>query len=153
MYMPAFGKPKKISLLAKSQAFTGTDFSYEDMESRPYSERYNAKLLETNPSNYILELAPLPEKSKYSKIILTLNKQNYYPEKMEFFEKGDNHFKTATYTYKKGNPYWFAESVVMTDLKKDHSTSIIMTNVLFDQGIPDEVFSVENLAPKEKLKE
>ena len=26
MYMPAFGKPIKISLLSKSQAFTGTDF-------------------------------------------------------------------------------------------------------------------------------
>ncbi len=31
LYMPAFEKPKKISMLAKDQSFTGTDFSYEDM--------------------------------------------------------------------------------------------------------------------------
>ena len=35
LYMPAFGKPKKISMLSKSQAFTGTDFSYEDMLTTP----------------------------------------------------------------------------------------------------------------------
>jgi len=147
MYMPAFGKPKKITLIAKSQAFTGTDFSYEDMESRPYSERYTAKLLETKETSYVLELLPIPEKSKYTRIVLTLNKKYFYPEQMDFYDKGDNHFKTATYKYIKGNPYWYAEEVVMTDFKKEHSTTIIMTNVVFDQGIPDEVFNVENLAP------
>jgi len=147
MYMPAFGKPKKITLLVKSQAFTGTDFSYEDMESKPYSERYTPKLLDTREDSYVLELVPIADKSKYSRIILTLNKEYYYPEKMDFYDKGDNPFKTAVYTYKKGNPYWYAERVVMTDYKKEHSTTIIMNNVLFDQGIPDDVFSVDNLAP------
>jgi outer membrane lipoprotein-sorting protein len=147
MYMPAFGKPKKISLLAKSQAFTGTDFSYEDMESRPYAERYTPTLLETTESAYIIQLVPIPDKSKYTKIILTLDKNNFYPEMMEFYDKGDNHFKTATYKYRKGDPYWYAEEVIMTDHKKDHSTTILMNDVIFDQGIPDEVFDVENLAP------
>lgn len=147
MYMPAFGKPRKISLLAKSQAFTGTDFSYEDMESRPYTERYTPRLVQTTETDFILELIPIPEKSKYTKILLTMNKKNYYPVRMDFFEKGEEPFKTATYKYRKGNPYWYAEEVVMTDLKKEHSTTILMTNVIFDQGISDEVFNVDNLAP------
>lgn len=150
MYMPAFGKPKKISLLANSQAFNGTDFSMEDMDSRPYSERYVPTLLESTNTAYVLELVPIPDKSKYTRIVLTLNKSHFYPEKIEFYDKGDNHFKTAIYKYKKGNPYWYAEEVVMTDHKKDHSTTIIMSNVVFDQGIPDEEFDVENLAPKKE---
>ena len=150
MYMPAFGKPKKISLLANSQAFNGTDFSMEDMDSRPYSERYVPTLLETTANAYVLELVPIPDKSKYTRIVLTVNKSYFYPEKIEFYDKGDNHFKTAIYKYKKGNPYWYAEEVVMTDHKKDHSTTIIMSNVVFDQGIPDEEFDVENLAPKKE---
>ncbi|MCD4665577.1 MAG: outer membrane lipoprotein-sorting protein, partial [Bacteroidales bacterium] len=60
LYLPAIGKPTKISLLTKSQAFTGTDFSYEDMESRSYSERYTPTLFESlDPENYILELIPI----------------------------------------------------------------------------------------------
>ena len=56
MYMPAFGKPKKISLLAKSQSFNGTDFSYEDMDSKAYSERYIPTIQKSDSDQtYLLE--------------------------------------------------------------------------------------------------
>lgn len=154
MYMPAFGKPKKISLLAKSQSFTGTDFSYEDMATSPYAERYDPKLLENNETEYLLELVPKPEnKSKYSKIIVHLHKTNYYPLSMEFFDKGDKKFKEAVYQYEKIGNYWNAAEVVMTDIKKEHSTKIQLTDVKFDQGLSDDEFTVEKLSPKEEDKE
>ncbi len=102
LYMPAFGKAIRISLLSKSQAFTGTDFSQEDMSGIPYSDRYDPIIINANdPDFYTLELTPKSKKTKYSKIILTMDKTNYYPIKMEFFNKSNNYFKLATYTYKK----------------------------------------------------
>ena len=146
LYMPAFGKAIRISLLSKSQAFTGTDFSQEDMSGIPYSERYNPILINANePDFYTLELTPKSKKTKYSKIILTMDKTNYYPIKMEFFNKSNNYFKLATYTYKKKNNYWYAKEVIMTSVLKKHSTSILLTDVKFDQGLDDEIFTVENL--------
>ena len=146
LYLPAIGKPTKISLLSKNQAFTGTDFSYEDMESRSYSERYTPALLESSdPENYILELIPISKKSKYSKIVLYLNKTHNYPVKMEYYNNRDIYFKVATYKYAKQGKYWYAEEVLMTDLKKAHSTGILMTDVKFDQGLSDDEFRVENL--------
>ena len=59
MYMPALGKPKKISLLARSQSFTGTDFSYEDMATTPYAERYVPMLIRTETNAYVLQLSPM----------------------------------------------------------------------------------------------
>ena len=154
MYMPAFGKPKKISLLSKSQAFTGTDFSYEDMESKSYSERYIASFLEEEDNTYALELVPKSEKSKYSKIIVHVDKIDNYPVLMEYFDKGNKKFKEATYKYKNNGQYWYAEEVVMTDLKKEHSTTIEMKDVKFDQGLSDDEFTVESLIPaKEEKKE
>jgi outer membrane lipoprotein-sorting protein len=150
LYMPAFGKPKKISLLAKSQAFTGTDFSYEDMATTPYSERYTPVLLETNENTYILELTPKADDSKYSKIIVTQNKENFYPEKMEFYDLVNKKFKEATYDYEKIGKYWNARQVIMADLSKQHMTKIILKEVKFDQGIPDEAFTLEKLIPEEK---
>ena len=146
LYMPAFGKAVRISLLSKSQAFTGTDFSQEDMSGIPYSDRYNPTIINANnPDFYILELTPKTKKTKYSKIILTMDKTNYYPIKMEFFNNSNNYFKLATYTYKKKNNYWYAKEVIMTSVLKKHSTSILLTDVKFDQGIDDDVFTVENL--------
>ncbi|MDG1328656.1 MAG: outer membrane lipoprotein-sorting protein [Flavobacteriaceae bacterium] len=146
LYMPAFGKAVKISLLSKSQAFTGTDFSQEDMSGIPYSERYDPAIINVNdPDFYILELTPKSKKTKYSKIILTMDKTNYYPIKMEFFNKSNNYFKLATYKYKKQDNYWYAKEVIMTSVLKNHSTSIILSNVKFDQGMNDDVFTIENL--------
>ncbi len=145
LYMPAFGKPKKISLLAKSQAFTGTDFSYEDMATTPYFERYTPTLLESNADNYILELIPKADDSKYSKIIVTLNRANYYPEKMEYFDLANRKFKEATYEYEKIGNYWNARQVIMADLTKQHMTKIILKDVKFDQGLTDVEFTVEKM--------
>ena len=145
--MPAFGKPKKISLLAKSQAFTGTDFSYEDMATTTYASRYTPKLLETKEDIHILELIPKEENPIYSKIIVTQDKQNFYPIKMEYFDRIINKFKEANYDYIKIGKYWNAKQVIMADLKKQHMTKIILSDVKFDQGLKDDEFTVEQLVP------
>ena len=149
LFMPAFNKAVKITLLSKSQAFTGTDFSYEDMSGSSYSERFTPKILSSpDDKNYQLELMPKSMKSKYSKILVYLDKTHLYPVKMEYFDKNKVYFKNATYKYKKQGKYWYAEEVLMTNFKKEHSTGIILTEIKFDQDIDDNVFTVENLKPK-----
>jgi len=145
LYMPAFGKPKKISFLAKSGAFNGTDFSYEDMATSPYADRFEPKLVESSNEIHLLELTPKSGKSQYSKIMVAIDKQNYFPKTMEYFDRGGQKFKQATYTYKKIGKYWNAAEVVMINLRKEHSTRIQLTDIKFDQGLSDEMFTVENL--------
>jgi outer membrane lipoprotein-sorting protein len=146
LYMPAFGKAIRISLISKSQAFTGTDFSQEDMSGIPYSDRYHPIMINAeDPDFYILELTPKSKKTKYSKIILTMDKTNYYPIKMEYFNNSNKYFKLATYNYVKQNKYWYAKEVIMESVLKEHSTSILLTEVKFDQGISDDVFTIEYL--------
>jgi len=146
LYMPAFGKPIKITLLSKSQAFTGTDFSYEDMSGKPYSQRYTPKLVEVkNSENYVLDLIPKSKKSKYTKIVIYIDKINFYPVKMEYYNMKNIFDKVATYEYVKQGKYWYAKKVLMLDMKKNHSTGIVLMDVKFDQGIADEEFLVEKL--------
>lgn len=150
LYLPAFGNPKKVTLLAKSQAFTGTDFSYEDMASEPFADRFFPRLVETRDDAYVLELTPRSDKSNYSKVVVIQDKENYYPIMMEYYDKGGKKFKEATYEYEKIGKYWNAREVIMTNLKKQHSTKIHLTDVLFDQGLSDDIFTVENLKPIEE---
>lgn len=146
LYMPSFNNPIKISLLSKSSAFNGTDFSSEDMSGTTYSERYTPKLVDSDVENlYLLELTPKIKKLDYSKIMVYLDKTYNYPVKMMYYNKSDKYDKVATYKYVKKDGYWYAQEVLMTDLGKDHSTEIILTNVKFDQGLTDEDFLVEKL--------
>jgi outer membrane lipoprotein-sorting protein len=145
LYLPAFGKERRIASSAKNQNFAGTDFSYDDMESKPYSDKYTVKLLSTEKDSYILELIPISPKSDYSKVIMKVNKTNFYPEVLEYHNKGNIKTKEAKYTFIKIGNYWNPEEIEMTDLKKNHKTKMLMSNVKYDQGISDEEFTVRKL--------
>jgi len=143
--MPAFEKPRKISILTKDSAFNNTDFSWEDMATTPYSERFVPELVETKAAAYVLKLMPKAAKSNYSKVIATVDKVFGFPYFMEFYDLGGKKFKEATYTWEKIGPYWNPAEVMMTDIEKDHSTKIRISEAKFDQGLSDDLFMVENL--------
>jgi len=145
LYMPAFGKERRISSSVKSQNFAGTDFSYDDMESKPYSEKYTPKLIETEEDVYVLELIPKSPKSSYLKVIVKIDKNNYYPVYMEYYDKGDRKIKEATYQFEEIGEYWNAKEIEMIDLKKNHKTKMIMSDVNYDTGISDDEFTVRKL--------
>ena len=144
LYLPAFGKERRISTSVKSQNFAGTDFSYDDMEAKPYSDKYTPKLLKTEGNVFVLELTPKGQ-SDYSKIIVNVNKTNFYPESMEYYDKGNTKIKDAKYTFKKIGNYWNAQEIEMTDLKKNHKTKMQMSDVKYDQGLTDDDFTVRKL--------
>ena len=76
LYLPAFGKERRISSSVKNQKFAGTDFSYDDMESNEFSSKYTPKLIATNADSYSLELTP-KNRSDYSKVLVEVDKTNF----------------------------------------------------------------------------
>lgn len=144
LYLPAYGKERRIASSAKNQNFAGTDFSYDDMESKSYSDKYAPKLINTEASAFILELTPRG-RSDYSKIVVRINKTHYYPESMEFYDRGNNKIKSAEYTFKKVDNYWNTAAVEMTNLKNDRKTIMKMSDVKYDTGLTDDDFTVRKL--------
>lgn len=144
LYLPAFGKERRIASSAKNQNFAGTDFSYDDMESVLFSTKYTPELIKTEANVFVLELSP-KVKSDYLKLIIYINKSNYYPEKMEYFDKSGNKVKEAKYIFKKISNYWNAAEIEMTDLKKNHKTKMQMFDVKYDTGLSDDDFTVRKL--------
>jgi outer membrane lipoprotein-sorting protein len=64
---------------------------------------------------------------------------------MKFYNLQGRMFKEATYTYEKIGKYWNAKEVVMKDLEKNHSTTIRLSDIKFDQGLSDDIFLVEKM--------
>ncbi len=145
LYLPSFGKERRISSGVKSQKFAGTDFTYEDMEAKTFVEKYTGTLLGEEGDLLVLELIPKSPKSGYSKLITKVNKEHYYPVYTEYYDKGGNKIKIAKYTFKKIGKYWNSEVIEMTDLKKNHTTKMIMYDVKYDTGLNDDEFTVRKL--------
>ncbi len=145
LYMPLFKKPKKITNISESNTFNTSDFSLEDTPSSSYSSTYTPEMIKTDKDSWVLKLTPKSKDSSYGYLLVTVNKTHYYPEQIEYFSKSGTKTKTATYNFIKPGKYWAAKTVTMKDTKKHHSTKIVLSNIKFDQGLKDDLFTAGNL--------
>jgi outer membrane lipoprotein-sorting protein len=146
LYLPAFGKERRIASHVKNQNFAGTDFSYDDMEAKLFSSKYDPEIIDQNNETYTLKLTPKPGlQTDYIKQLMKVNKQNFYPLANEYYDKGGNKAKEAIYTFEKIGNYWSSKEILMKDLKKNHSTKMIISDVTYDQGLSDDEFTVRKL--------
>lgn len=147
LYLPAYGRERRIASHIKNQNFAGTDFSYEDMESKLYAERYDASSLKSEGDFFTLELKPKQEnKAGYPKLVVTVRKDNYYPVHVTYFDKSGKPVKELNNSRieKKGN-YWIATDFEMKDLIKGTRSRMIITDIAFDRNLSDEEFTVRQL--------
>ncbi len=143
LYLPAFRKVRRIAAHIKNQKFAGTDMTYDDLSTLNYSEEYDPIFVEKNEQHFVLELTPKQGiKKDYSKLKIWVLKSNFYPEKIEFFDKANELRKRAEWRdIEKKNNYWFAREVEFHDIRDDHRTKIVLLEVKFDSGLTDEFFS------------
>ncbi|MBW2105973.1 MAG: outer membrane lipoprotein-sorting protein [Deltaproteobacteria bacterium] len=148
LYLPAFKKVRRIASHVKNTKFAGTDFTYEDMEAKRYSEKYVPELLKKDVNHYILQLKPKKDvKTDYSKLIMWVRADNFYPTKIEHYDRGNNLYKVITREkIEKVGKYWISKESEMEDLKVKHKTKMIIVDVKFDSKLSDEIFTKRYLS-------
>ena len=88
LYMPEFGKVRRIASHVKNDNFMGTDFSYSDMGGGDYEDDYSVTLAKKEGTVVTLELKPKnADDIQYSKLVMVVDTANYIPSKIEFFDK------------------------------------------------------------------
>jgi outer membrane lipoprotein-sorting protein len=142
LYLPAYKKVKRIASHVKKNKFAGTDFSYEDMEARKYSEEFDATLLRTESEHFVLQLVPRYPDSEYSKQLMWVRKDNFVPEITEFYDQSGRLYKRLTGSrIEKIDGYWIAREQEMVDLSSDHRTRMILRDIRFDSGLSQDIFT------------
>ena len=147
LYLPLFKKPKKITNLADNK-MNKSDFSTDDMAITIYDELYDAEVKEIQSEVYVLDLKSKNGDLDYNHLIVQLNKKEFYPERIEYYDKKEKLEKISTSTYIKIDGLWVAEKVSMENKKKNHRTTILMTDIKINQGLKDDEFTLEKLSPK-----
>ena len=88
LYLPAFQTVRTIAGNARRGAFMGSDFAYEDLEISNPSDS-NPQLVSETDALWIIDTEPSDD-SSYSRIRLHVDKSNYLPVRIEFFDqRGD----------------------------------------------------------------
>ena len=150
LYLSLFTKAKKITNLAEKNSHNQSDFSFEEMVTKSYSAKYTPELIGVTDTSYVLKLIQKDSIKTYAYVLATINKKFFYPEKLEYFDDKGEKLKVATNHFTKVQNFWVADESTMTDLKKQHMTKIIMTDIKINTGLTDEIFTLKNLETKYK---
>lgn len=148
VYLPAMKKTQLIASQSKGGKFAGTDFTYEDLETKKYEDYWDGEIIKEDEKNYYLKMKPKPDyKSSYGSIIITVDKEIFYPVNIEFYDKGGNMIKTLKREkIERVNGYLVSRYSEMKDLKSGNTTKMIIEDIKFDIGIQDNQFKPEKLS-------
>lgn len=148
IYSPSTDRTILISGHMLRQSVMGSDLSYEDMmEDRKLTEMYEAKVIGEEVidgrDTWILELTAKVDDVAYQNRKQWIDQERYVPLKEELFAKSGQLLKKTTLKdVVQIEDRWFPRNMVYKDmLKEGEGTEFIMTDIKFDQDIPEYIFS------------
>ena len=150
LYLPALKRVKKITSKNKSGPFMGSEFAYEDISSQEV-DKYTYKYLHDEVINnidcFVIERYPAYEHSGYTRQQVWVNKQEYRPERIVFYDRKNSLLKTLEYSGYKQNldKFWRAEKMYMQNHQTGKSTLLTWFDYQFKSGLTDNDFNRNSL--------
>ena len=150
LYLPALKRVKRINSKNKSGPFMGSEFAYEDIASQEV-EKYTYKYLRDETLNgidcFVMERYPAYEHSGYTRQVVWINRAEYRPEKVVFYDRKDSLLKTLTYDgYQQYlDKFWRADEMYMENHQTGKSTTLTWSDYQFRTGLEDRDFNKNSL--------
>jgi len=150
LYLPALKRVKRIASSNKSGPFMGSEFAFEDISSQEV-EKYTYKYIKEETfdgrDHFVIERDPVDVKSGYSKQVVWLDKAEYRPWKIDFYDRKGDLLKTLTMSgYKQYlDKFWRADLWAMQNHQTGKSTELRFDNWQFGNNFTDKDFTKNSL--------
>jgi len=146
LYLPALDLVKRISAGDKRTSFVGAHYFYEDVSGRA-TDADNHELIEETASKYVLKHTPKDQsKVEFASYTTWIDKANYLPVKIEYYDASGKSFRLIEALKIKevqGIPTVFQAKV--TDLTDNSYTILEFRKMVYDLGVPEDVFTERSL--------
>jgi hypothetical protein len=153
LYLPAFERTRRISSAQRSDAFFGTDFTYEDLEPKHVQE-YTVRALgpELAPggqSYRLVEAQPRsPDASQYERTIYVIDPHTNVVIRTEYYRKDSlwKRLETDPSSIEEVDDRHLPFRAQMSNVRTGTVTLIQTESYELRRGIPDSLFTETNLA-------
>ena len=150
LYLPALKRVKRITSKNKSGPFMGSEFAYEDISSQEV-DKYTYKYIKDETINgvdcFVIERYPAYEHSGYTRQVAWINKQEYRPERIVFYDRKNALLKTLEYS--EYNQYlgqfWRANKMYMENHQTGKTTLLTWKDYKFKTGLNEKDFTQNSL--------
>lgn len=143
LYLPSYGRVRRIVGEAQGDAFMGTDFAMEDLARLSWADEWTPELIEPDH----LRLTPKEGADTSSaKVELWVRPDDRLPAKVEHYDAAGTLVRRIAFDDVRpvdGRP--LAHAIVVEDVAKGRTTRASVETAAFDRGIDDSLFSVQSL--------
>jgi hypothetical protein len=148
VYLPAFGKVRRIASHTTDQGFMGMTFTQDDFATQAYGGSYTGQLLSESGNDQKLAISPKAgQTTPYGKLEFAIMKDKGLPSEIKYFNASGTHVKTETRSdYKCNGSVCTPMELKMTDHSKGGQWTKFTTKVWkVNESISDDLFSKRNL--------
>ncbi|MFN2364054.1 MAG: outer membrane lipoprotein-sorting protein [Halarsenatibacteraceae bacterium] len=149
LFLPAIGSVRRIASGQRSGSFVGTEFSYNDLSvlgGGNFQEDYQPTVIEENEKEYIIRIDPTAESNQYEYGIMHVQKSNWFPARIEFYDSNEELWKVLTNeNFSEQGDYLMAEKITMKNVQKGTKTVLYLNEVTYDGQIDDDIFTTRYL--------
>jgi len=145
IYVPAVDLIKPISSDDKNSSFVGSDFTYEDVSGRHWTEDNHTLKEETELDGkavWVIESIPKDPYKGFARKLSYIDKVTYLPLKEEYFSKKDKMVRLFTAVeIKEIDGIITLTTRKIENLKKGSSTTVEFSKISYDQGLKEDMFT------------
>lgn len=142
LWLPALSLKKRIAPGDKRTSFVGSDFLYEDVSGRGTDEDTH-ELADNSGEMYLIKSTPRDSGSvEFSYYNVWIDKQTFLPVKAEYYDRNNKIYRRVEAKRVEvvdGHPTVL--EAVASDLKSGSSTKNEFTNVDYDIGLNERIFT------------
>jgi len=145
IYVPSVDLVKPISADDKNSSFVGSDFTYEDVSGRHWTEDVHTfkeeSVLDGKPV-YVIESVPKEDYKGFAKKISYIDRDSLLPLKEEYFDKNGTNiriFKALKLEEVDGILTVISRS--MENVKKGSKTTVDFSNIRYNVGLDEDIFT------------
>ena len=149
LYLPSFGKSRKISSSGKTGKFLGSDIYFYDLEDHDLDEftyRFEGEKEWNGQNYYIIESTPKDKNVPYSKTIHWVNATDYFVYKSEMYDERVRLLKSLVVNKTKTDDgIILPVDMIITNVQQKHTTEYHLIRNQIDTGISPDIFTVKYL--------
>jgi len=146
LYLPALGRVQRIAGSKRGERFAGSDFTYEDLGTRD-PDAYEVTMGDATPEAFVIEARPRDPASKYSRIVLTVDRERYVVTRAEHYDRGGDLAKvlTASDLVETAPGAWSPSRLVMADVQDNRRTVLTYEDRETGTALRDDLFTERQL--------
>ena len=142
LYLPALDLVKRIAATDERTSFVGSEFFYEDVSGRNPQED-DHELVETTDNYYVLKNTPKdPALVEFAHYKMWIHRTTFVTVKVEYYDKNGQKYRDYdAQEVKTIQGFPTVTKSRMKDLRIDGQTVIEYSDVKYDIGLPDDIFT------------